>query len=398
MEQQNTLRPRLNNLQWVALVAGIVGLALTAFGYFSNQEQFFRSYLLGYVFWIELSVGAIVVVLMQHRAGGRWGVVIQRILEAGAATMPLMALLFVPLLFGLPVLFEWARPEAVAHDALLQHKAPYLNVSFFIVRAAIYFVVWIVIAYLLGKWSVDRDKTGDPAFTKRLKTLGGPGLWALAITATFASFDWMMSLEPHWFSTIYGMMFAVGAAAAAFAFATLVLARVATEDSMAKTVTTQQFNDLGNFLLTMVVLWAYIALSQYLIIWLGNLKEEIPWYLVRGSGSWAVVSQALIVFHFVIPFFVLLSRSSKRQPLVLTALGLLLLVTRFVDIYWLIVPAFRPDGVYFHWLDAAAMLGIGGLWMAAFYARLKRHALVPGHDPRLEDEAVAHGQHAPGAA
>ncbi len=397
MEQQNTLRPRLNNLQWVALAAGIVGLALSAVGYFTNQEQFFRSYLLSYVFWIELSVGAVAVLLIQHLAGGRWGMVIQRILEAGAMTLPIMAALFVPLLFGLPALFEWARPEAVAHDALLQHKAPYLNVPFFMARAAIYFVVWIVIAFLLTKWSVERDKTGDAALTKRLKNFSGPAMWALAITATFASFDWMMSLEPQWFSTIYGMMFIVGAMAAAFAFATLVLARVAGEESLAQTVNAQQFNDLGNFLLTMVIMWTYIALSQYLIIWLGNLKEEIPWYLVRGSGSWATVSQLLIAFHFVIPFFILLSRSNKRQPKALTMLGLFLLLARFIDIYWLIVPAFRPDAVFFHWLDAAALLGVGGIWMAAFYAHLKKHALVPRYDPRLED-AAPRGRRAPSEA
>ncbi len=391
MEQTSALRLRFERIQRSALVVGVLGVIILVLGALISREQFFQSYLIGYIFWFQLSLGCLIVLAIQHLVSGRWGSVAQRVLEAGASTLPLMALLFVPLLLGLPILYEWARPEVVAHDAILQQKAPYLNVSFFIIRAIIYFGVWMGIAHLLNKWSLQRDETGDKSLTNRLKSLSGPAIILLGLTLSFASIDWMMSLEPHWYSTIYGMIFGVGAAAAAFAFATLLLAIVWNDETLAEVLSVYRFNDLGNFLLTMVVLWAYVELSQYLIVWLGNLKEEIPWYLARGAGGWGALALILIGFHFVVPFFVLLSRSNKRNAGILAAVSATILAARFVNVYWLIAPAFHPQAFTFHWLDAATLIALGGVWIAVFMMRLKKYPLIPKYDSRLEEPA--HGRH-----
>ena len=330
------------------------------------------------------------ILAIHYLVSGRWGVVIQRILEAGSTTLPLMALLTIPLLFALPVLYEWARPDAVAHDVLLQHKAPYLNVPFFVFRVLGYLVLWTAVAYLYRQWADRRDQTGDVAMHDRLKSFSGPATAVLGLTVSFASFDWMMSLEPHWFSTIYGIIFGVGAGASAFAFATIVLSLVKDDGVFKGKLKPLQFNDFGNFLLTMVVLWAYVELSQFLIIWLGNLKEEIPWYIARSTHGWNVVAVVLILFHFGVPFLFLLLRTNKRHYGRVAAIAWVIFVMRFVDLYWFIMPAFKPQFTI-HWLDFSIILGIGGLWIALFVSQLKKRSLLPQFDPRLQEE-VPHGQ------
>jgi hypothetical protein len=321
--------------------------------------------------------------------GGGWGYVNQRILRAAILTLPLLAVLFIPILLGLPTLYEWARPEAVAGDELLQHKAPYLNVPFFIARTVLYFIVWIGLAFLLNRWLLQLDQSFDLATGRRLRALSGLGLGAFGLTVTFASIDWMMSIEPHWFSTIYGFMFATGAVAAAFAFVIIALNWLMKHTPLAEAVSNLNVNDLGKFLLAGVMLWAYMTLSQYLIIWSGNLAEETPWIFRRTTGGWEFVGLLLTIFHFFVPFLVLLSRTVKRRIRWLVIVAGLVLFMRLVDLYWLIIPAFH-EGFYLDWLIIVAPIALGGLWLAAFVWQLKQKSLLPLYDAGVEEKILDH--------
>ena len=377
------VHPRLDRIQHRSLIAGGVGLGLCLGGAFLSPEQFFRSYLVAYLFWTGIALGSFAIVMLHHLTGGGWGFVIRRLLEAGTRTLPLMAVLFVPLLFGLPDLYVWARPAEVASDPILQHKSLYLNIPFFLIRTAGYFAIWIGVTYFLNKWSVEQDRTAEPLLTRRLQVLSGPGLVLYGLTATFASIDWAMSLEPHWLSTIYGVMFIVGQVLATLALMIPMALLLADREPLSNVVSPAYLVDLGNFLLAFVMLWAYMAFSQYIVIWSGNLPEEIPWYLHRTTGGWQWIALFLIIFHFAVPFLLLLSRVTKRSVQMLSAVAAALIVARFVDLFWLVVPAFHHTGVHIHWMDLVAPIGIGGIWMWFFIWQVKARSLLPLYDPRL---------------
>jgi hypothetical protein len=393
----DTAAPRLelDRLQRRALVVGVVGLLLCLGGALLSPSQFFQSYLFAYLFWLGIALGCLAIVMLHHLTGGAWGLVIRRILEAAAMTLPLMAVLFVPLLFGLHDLYLWARPAAVASDTSLQHKSPYLNVSFFAIRTSVYFVVWIVMAYLLRRWSLMQDRTADPDLPRRLRLLSGPGLALYGLTVTFASVDWVMSLEPHWYSTIYGMLIAIGQWLTGMAFVIIILALLAKSASLADVLSPQSFHDLGNLLFAFIFLWGYIAFCQYLLVWSGNLPEETPWYLHRMAGGWKWIALILIAFHFAVPFLLLLSRDIKRSAGILSAVAAAIVFIHLVNQFWMVAPAFYPRGLHLHWLDFVAPAGIGGIWFAVFIWQLKGRALLPLHDPHLQEilahETVEHG-------
>lgn len=374
---------RLDGVRQRALLVGGAGLLVGLVGAFVSFEQFLQSYLLAYLFVISVALGSFGFVMLHNMVGGAWGFVIRRFLETGVQTLPLMALLFLPIAFGLDDLYLWARPEAVAADELLQHKEPYLNAGFFLGRTALYFAVWIGLGLLVVRWSMRQDETADPALTRRMQLMSGPGLVLYGLTASFAAVDWGMTLEPHWFSTIYGMLFVAGQGLTTLAFAILVLAFARRFPPLSHVTSKTHLHDLGNLTLAFVMLWAYLAFSQYLIIWSGNLPEEIPWYLHRTAGGWQVVALLLVAFHFVLPFFLLLARRTKKSVRMLSILAVGILLMRFVDFVWLIVPAFHPEGFAIHWLDVALTVGLGGVWLAAFAWLLRGKALLPYHDPRL---------------
>jgi len=294
-----------------------------------------------------------------------------------------MAILFVPLVFGLKALYPWARPELLADDTLLQHKQAYLNAPFFLIRAGLYFGVWTGVGYALNRWSPRQDATSGDRLTSRIKRLSGFGLVAYGGTVTFATIDWGMSLEPHWFSTMYGVIFIIGNALTTMALMIVMLGLVSRQKPLSNLVSAQHFHDLGNLLLAFVMLWAYIAFSQYLIIWSGNLAEEATWYAPRMAGGWKPVAMMLIGFHFIVPFLLLLSRNTKRRTQAITAVALFVLAMRLVDLFWLVAPAFHKEGFHLHWLDIAAPLGVGGLWLGVFIWQLQKRPLLPMGDPRL---------------
>jgi hypothetical protein len=374
-----------------SLAAGLAGLLICAAGWIARPAQFYHSWLFAWFFWLGVALGCLAIVMLQHITGGAWGVVIRRLLESGSRTLPAMALLFLPLAFGLRSLYPWARPEVVAADALLQHKAPYLNAPFFLARAALYFAVWCGLAWLLNRWSRRQDETGDPALERRFQGLSAAGLVLLVLTMTFASVDWLMSLEPHWFSTIYGILLMSGQGVSAFCLVIAAAVLLSRSGPLAGAIGTQHFHDLAKLLFSFILIWAYFALSQFLIVWSGNLPEEIPWYLRRLQGGWQYVGLAVIVLHFALPFGLLLSHRVKRNSGRLMAVALLVLAMRHVDLYWMVAPVAGAGAWPVHWLDLGAALGVGGLWIHLFTRQLVKLPLLPRRDPYLK-EALEHGR------
>lgn len=363
----------------------VVGAVLYATGGVTGPRQFFQSYLVGYLFWLGAALGCLVLVMLQHVTGGAWGVVLRRVVESGSRTLWLLALLFVPVLVGAWVghLYLWADPNVVAQDRDLQAKQAYLNVPFFFFRAALFFAVWVAFAYVLNRWSRRQDESA--AFPPRaFRLLSGPGLVVYGFTITFASVDWVMSLNPHWVSTIFPPLFATGQVLTGLAFAITVLLLLAAYQPMAGVLYPQLLRDLGNLLLAFVMLWAYMGFSQFLLVWVGNLPEETPWYLQRTRHGWEWLAVVLIVFHFAVPFLLLLQRGVKERPRYLAAVAALVLALHFVDTFWWIEPAYNHAGQYFFWLlDVSAVAAVGGLWVWRFLGELKGRPLLPVNDPGL---------------
>lgn len=392
---QTIKSPQLNLVQLVALGVGVVGLVLAAAGAAINLEQFYQSYLFGYMFVLAFALGSLAFMMIHHLSGGAWGLSIRRMLESATLTMPFMALLFIPI--GLTVfgdlatqhyLYEWADPAVVAQDPILQAKQAYLNPNFFIIRAIIYFTIWISWSFLICKWSSDQDRTGDLGAARWMRRFSGPGLVLYVLTMTFAITDWIMSLSPHWFSSIFGVIFMVGQGLSTLALMVALLALLAHREPLASFVQTKHIHDIGKLLFGFVILWAYVSFSQYVIQWSGDLAEETPWYLVRSSGGWQIIVWALMLFHFFVPFFILLSRRLKRNVQSLVIVALFLIVMRLVDLFWIIVPEF---GTGFSWLYLVMPLGMGGLWLALFLGILKRRPILPVNDPNFEEAFLHHG-------
>ena len=382
----------LERFQRPALVGGAAALAACAIGGFFQPDQFFRSYLFAFLFWAGVALGCLAVTMLHHVTGGAWGLVIRRPLESGTRTLSLVAVLFLPIAFGLGRIYEWAHPEAVAADPILKHKSLYLNVPFFLGRAAVYFGAWLVLAYFLNRWSLEQDATAERSIARRLQLFSSAGLVLYGLTVTFASIDWAMSLEPHWFSTMYGVLFIAGQGLSAFAFIIAVLVLIAGSSPLAQFVEAKHYHDLGKLMLAFVMFWAYVSFSQYLIIWAGNLPEEIPWYLRRLQGGWGWIGAALVVLHFALPFFLLLPASANRNPRILLGVAGLVLFMRLVDVFWLTQPAFAAGGFHLHWMDLLAPVGVGGLWLAAFFRQLGKRPLLPVNDPEMQ-QALAHATH-----
>jgi hypothetical protein len=378
------------------LLAGAAGLGVWLVLALLMPAHFFPAYLVAYVYFLGLGVGSLAVLLLHHLTGGAWGFIIRRPLEAATMTLPWMALLFLPLLLGMHTLYEWSNLDEVeAHEAL-RLKAGYLNVGFWLARAALYLAIWNGLAFLIRSGSVAQDATTDPSPTFRNVSASAPGLIAVFLSVTFASIDWVMSIEPEWYSTIYGVLTLVSWGLSAFCVVVAVATWLARAGALGKGVATPVgFNDLGNLMLAFTMLWAYMSYSQYLIIWSGNLAEEVPWYIRRSAGGWRAVAFALMVFHFFVPFFCLLVRENKRQPDRLWRIAALILVMTFVNDVWWVIPAYTGS----QWLKLLALLpaavGVGGVWVAAFARNLASRPLVPRHDPVLA-EVLAHANHGGG--
>ncbi len=375
---------------------GAVFMLALAVGLVLDRAQFFRSYLFAFVFWLGIAVGCLGLAMLNQLTGGLWGIVPRRLHEAAARTIPFMGLAFVPVVLGIRSLYVWAGPEA-ASDANIQSKAVYLSVPFFVARAVFYFLAWSLLASLLSRWSLRQDQQADPARAERLQGLSGIGLVLLSLTTTFAAFDWGMSLAPHWFSTMYGVLYIVGWTLSALAFTIVVMALLSSEPPFDAAVAPITFQDLGKLLLTFTMLWAYVNFSQFLIIWSGNLTSETPFYVRRLQGGWAPIAVVLLLFHFALPFALLLSRSLKRSARALAAVALLMLVVRLLDHFWLVGPDLIGRGglavpLRVHWMDLAATLGIGGLWLALFAWQARTRPALPLGDPALRERLAGRAE------
>ncbi len=377
---------KLDRWQRAALVTGVAGVMLSLLGAVFDLSQFLRSWLFAHLFWTGVSIGCLSLIMINHLTGGVWGIVIRRLLEAGARTVPVLALLFLPVAFGVPRIYEWARPEVIGADHVLKMKQPYLNVPFFLVRAVFFFAVWSLLAHLLSRWSAELDRTGSLRVARRLRGASGAGLVLLGFTITFSAVDWAMSLDPHWYSTVYGIIFMVGQALSAMALVIVLLVGFRDESPFTQVVRPQVVHDLGKLLFAFVMLWAYVNFSQFLIIWSGNLPEEIPWYVRRLRGGWQWLAFLVLVFHFVLPFLLLLSRDLKRNAPTLARVAGVLFVLRLVDLYWLVAPDLHHDGAFhLSWMDVAAPIGVGGIWFYWLARELKARPLLPRHEPDLEE-------------
>ena len=386
--------PNLSRQQSRALIIGVVGFVLLLIGAFINRAEFFQAYLIGFAFWTGISVGSLALLMLQHLTGGGWGFVIRRILEASTRTIPLVVALFIPIIIGSHSLYEWTHSDVLQANTVIKFKAPYLNLPFFTVRAVVYLGAWFLLAFFFNKWSLQQDRTGDRAYAKNMRVLSGPGMVILIFTVTFAAIDWFMSLEAEWFSTIYGFLFVAAWSLTALAFTITVLTTLSKGEPLNQIVAPLHFHDLGKLLLALVMLWAYFSFSQFLIIWSGNLPEEIHYYLKR-NGPWNVIVIAIVVLHFAVPFLFLLSRSLKRNPRKLVLVAVLVLVMRLIDLYPVLVPAFSHDEKFhFSWMYVVGPIAIGGIWVWFFLWQLGKRALIPINDPQFE--SVMEQQHESG--
>ncbi len=384
MNATDTSRPRMDRVQKLALTAGALGWILAVALGFTNWQQFCRSYLVAFVYWMVYAMGSLAILQLHHMTGGRWGLPIRRILEAGTRTIPMMTVLFVPILFGMSRLYPWTQPGSLGDDPAGDFRRAYLSPHFFIVRAVIYFAVWNLLAGLQNKWSAEQDRTGDLSLKVRMSSLAAPGTVLWALTWSWAMIDWVMTLEPTWYSSIYGMVFMVISCLAALSFSVVMLRMLDGNEALHNSYAPARLNDIGNLMLAFTLLWTYMSFAQFLIIWSGNLKQEIPWYMTRAFGRWGAIAAALLVFHFFVPFFILLQRKVKRRLEKLSVLAAWMLVITLVDVYWLIVPSIEKSGPHLHLEDILAIVGIGGIWLGTYMGQLKKMPLLPLHDPRFE--------------
>jgi hypothetical protein len=368
-----------------AALVGVAGSLVLASATDGGMEYLLETYLVSYALLLGISLGGLFFVMLQHVTRAGWSVVVRRIAETIACNVGPMALLAVPIVWGMHHLYHWSHADAVAHDPLLAAKAGFLNPTFFIVRLAIYFVVWMVLSAFFRYTSVAQDATGDPRLTRRMEKVAAPGIVLFALTLNFAAFDLLMSLDPHWYSTIYGVYYFAACVLSFLAVMPKVLVGLQSRGVLTSAVTVEHYHDLGKLTFAFVVFWAYIAFSQYMLIWYGNIPEETQWFLKRQTGDWTWVSLALLFGHFVIPFLLLISRIVKRRPVLLAVTGIYLIAMCWLDMYWLVIPEFSPGVARFGPLDVLVFLGLTGIYSLVLYLNLRRASLLPEKDPRLAE-------------
>jgi Ni/Fe-hydrogenase subunit HybB-like protein len=377
----------LGALQRKAWIVGLVAAAAALVGLFVDRQQFFRSYLVAWLLCVGVAVGCYAVALLHQMSRGAWGLMIRRPLGAASRTMPYLLIGFLPVVVGLPEIYSWARPGAL-DDPLIAEKAWYLNSTGFVARGVLYFAVWIGFAWILNRLSRRQDEAPSDRLFRRMQAVAAPALVLYVLTATAASVDWLMSLDPHWYSSLFGMMFVVSHGVSGLAFVILVALYLSQREPMREHLQPRHFHDYGKLLLAFVMLWTYLQLSQLIIVWSGNIPEEVTFYINRTQGDWKWLSIGLVLGHFALPFVLLLSRDLKRDARKLARVAGLLLVMRWFDIYWLAAPAFTQGtetGLRFHWLDLATVLAVGGVWFALYLRALGRRPLLPVFEPYLKE-------------
>ena len=372
-------------VKWAGLAVGVIGVAVSYFLRSGHEQQFHASWLVSYLYFLSIALGGLFFVMVLFLTKAGWGVTVRRLGENVMVTLPMFAVLFLPVVQGMGEVFHWSVPGAADHDPLLQAKAKYLDKSLFLWRAAAYLVIWTLLAWFFSRQSHGQDRTGDHRVTRRLQMVSAPGVILFAFSVSFAAIDWMMSLDPHWFSTIFGVYYFSGCLVGIFAFLIVMILLLQAGGLLHNIVTAEHFHDLGKLLFAFTVFWTYIAFSQYFLIWYANIPEETIWYLHRLEGPWLGMTIFLAMGHFIIPFFYLMSRTIKRiKPLLLLG-AIWMLFVHFVDIYWIVMPTQSHGGIHFGILDVTTFLGVGGLFVFAVGWVMGRRALIPVKDPRLPE-------------
>ena len=380
----------VDRVKVISAGVGVVGLVGCIAGWILAPADFFVAYLFAHFFFLGLSLGSLGLLMIHHLTSGYWGYSVRRFFESAAGNLTLLAILFVPVFFGLAYLYPWKNPLVVAADEVLRKKAYYLNTPGYVIRSAVVFVIWIVITRLLLKWSAEQDVTTSVEPTRKLRTLSGPGLVIYPVTMTFAAVDWLMSLEKDWYSTMFAVMICIGQMLSALAFVIALLSVAVRSRQLGRIISPEEtLHKIGNLLLAFTMLWAYLEFGQLLITWSGNLPHEISWYLNRVTDGWRWVCVFLFLFNFFIPFFLLLMRPVKRRVQTLASVAGCILIAHIVDVWWTIAPSLHPEHFYITWWAIFPFIGIGGIWSAAFLKNLESRPVVPLNDPRFAVAVLA---------
>ena len=392
-----TTPPVAKTISQRSLIVGVVFGVIAVILAFIEPQQFYRAYLLGFMLWLGVALGSMAILMIRHLTGGGWGMVIRRILGAAMRTAPLLAVLFIPVIFGIHKLYIWAQPlDQIADKHLREHlediTKTYLTTSGFIYRAIFYFAIWNLLSFLLSKWSKETDHPGSPDHTSRFKAIAGPGLILYGFTISFAAIDWVMSLDPSWISTIFGLVILIGEVLSAMCFAVVVERILFNYKPMSEMLKPDFVHDHGKWMLAFLMMWAYFNFSQWLIIWAGNLPSEITFYMTRLHGGWASIGFILVLFGFAVPFAILLSRPFKRNIRRLVWLAVWLLLMRYIDLFWIIEPNFSKT-LTVTLADIVVPIAIGGFWLSYFFYNLGALPLLPAYDPSAGEvlEPAHHG-------
>jgi hypothetical protein len=382
-----------------AAALGVIGLAATAAGGALDGRRALFAYLAAFVYWVGIAAAAMIFLMANEAANSKWYIVVRRLLETIPAAFTVLAVLFIPIALGMGRIFPWVDPMAAMHAPiqpwahgegklaihLWEHRHPWMNTPFFLVRAVVYFAIWMGVAMLLRGWSLAQDRTGAPELKLKMRRLGAGGLPFVALAVTFAAFDWQMSLSAFLFSTIFGVYWFAGSLVAAIAVWIIAAAAASREEPLKSAINANHIHSMGKYLFAFTAFWAYIAFSQYLLIWIANLPEEVPWYLVRTDTGWKGVGIFLALFQFLLPFVILMPRERKRSWRPLVVMAVWILAVHYVDIYWVVMPTLSPGGPSPSWMDLAAFLGVGGISVAWVVSRLRGHPILPARDPYLAD-------------
>ncbi|MEX0928745.1 MAG: hypothetical protein WD266_06810 [Balneolales bacterium] len=392
--QQTTLTddlkfPETSGINKTFFAAGVIGLLISAIGLFTNPEQFFFSYLVSFTFIASISLGTLFFVMLQFITRSSWSVVFRRVPETIAANMYLLPIIFIPVLFGLEHLYEWLDPQMIAEDELTRHKRPYLNAPFFIIRNIIYFATWAFLGHKIYKNSIAMDESADWDIDVKQRTISAPGILIFAFTGAFASFDWLMSLDSHWFSTMFGVYFFAMGFQAALAVIILICVYLHRAGLLTNTINKAHFNDLALLLFGFSVFYAYISFSQFFLIYYANIPEETMWYYYRLQGNWSFFTYLFLVGRFAIPFLLLLGKSAKTNIPLLTAISAGLILLHFLELHWIAMPVLH-DSMSFHWLDVATLAGLGGIAVGLFFHQFRKNSMVPKNDPLVLESLNKH--------